>query len=62
MGRIKNRQGRKKNAMERRTKILALVGKGGVGKTTICSAFVRILSEKYPEARILAIGRPELNR
>ena len=41
--------------MERTTKILALVGKGGVGKTTICSAFVRILSEKYPEARILAI-------
>ncbi|MBR4732373.1 MAG: AAA family ATPase [Lachnospiraceae bacterium] len=41
--------------MEKRTKILALVGKGGVGKTTICSAFVRILSEKYPEARILAI-------
>jgi len=41
--------------MERNTKILALVGKGGVGKTTICSAFVRILSEKYPKARILAI-------
>ena len=41
--------------MERTTKILALVGKGGVGKTTICSAFVRSLSEKYPEARILAI-------
>ena len=36
-------------------KIIALVGKGGVGKTTICSAFVRILGEKYPDARILAI-------
>lgn len=36
-------------------KILALVGKGGVGKTTICSAIVRILGEKNPEARILAI-------
>ena len=36
-------------------KIIALVGKGGVGKTTICSAFVRILGEKYPAARILAI-------
>ena len=41
--------------MKKETKILALVGKGGVGKTTICSAFVRILSEKYPDARILAI-------
>ncbi|MCR4598234.1 MAG: AAA family ATPase [Acetatifactor sp.] len=39
----------------KKTKILALVGKGGVGKTSICSAFVRILCEKYPEARILAI-------
>ena len=36
-------------------KIIALTGKGGVGKTTICSAFVRILGEKYPEAKILAI-------
>jgi CO dehydrogenase maturation factor len=41
--------------MERKTKILALVGKGGVGKTTLCSAFVRLLSEQNPEARILAI-------
>lgn len=41
--------------MKGNTKILALVGKGGVGKTTICSAFVRILNEKYPKARILAI-------
>ena len=41
--------------MERTTKILALVGKGGVGKTTICSAFVRLLSEQNPDARILAI-------
>lgn len=36
-------------------KILALVGKGGVGKTTICSAIVRILGEKFPGSRILAI-------
>ena len=47
--------GKDGNDMERRTKILALVGKGGVGKTTICSAFVRILNEKHPEAKILAI-------
>lgn len=37
------------------TQILALVGKGGVGKTTLSAAFVRVLSEEYPEAKILAI-------
>ena len=36
-------------------KIIALAGKGGVGKTTISSAFVRILSESRPDAKILAI-------
>ena len=36
-------------------KIIALAGKGGVGNTTLCSAFVRILGEKHPTARILAI-------
>ena len=41
--------------MERQTKILAVAGKGGVGKTSISSAFVRLLTEAYPDARILAI-------
>ncbi len=36
-------------------KILTVAGKGGVGKTAISSAMVRILTERYPEARILAI-------
>ncbi|MCQ2510103.1 MAG: AAA family ATPase [Lachnospiraceae bacterium] len=37
------------------TKIIALAGKGGVGKTTLSAAIVRVLSEQYPDARILAI-------
>ena len=37
------------------TKILTVAGKGGVGKTSISSAMVRILTEEYPDARILAI-------
>jgi len=41
--------------MEHNTKILAVAGKGGVGKTSISAAFVRLLTEAYPDARILAI-------
>ena len=41
--------------MERQTTILDVAGKGGVGKTSISSAFVRLLTEAYPDARILAI-------
>ncbi|MCR5154468.1 MAG: AAA family ATPase [Lachnospiraceae bacterium] len=41
--------------MERQTKILAVAGKGGVGKTSVSAAFVRLLTESYPDARILAI-------
>lgn len=37
------------------TTIIAAAGKGGVGKTSICAAMVRLLAESYPEARILAI-------
>ena len=37
------------------TRILAVAGKGGVGKTSIASAFVRALTEARPEGRILAI-------
>lgn len=35
--------------------IIAAVGKGGVGKTSLSAAAVRILSERFPEKRILAI-------
>ena len=41
--------------MDRNTKIIAVAGKGGVGKTSISAAFVRLLTETYPESRILAI-------
>ena len=41
--------------MEHKTVILAVAGKGGVGKTSLSSAFVRLLTEAYPEKRILAI-------
>ena len=37
------------------TRIIAVSGKGGVGKTSISAAFVRLLSETHPDARILAI-------
>lgn len=36
-------------------KIIALAGKGGVGKTTISAAMVRILCQRHPDAQILAI-------
>ena len=35
--------------------ILALVGKGGVGKTSLAALTVRLLSERCPDKRILAI-------
>ena len=41
--------------MDRETRILAVAGKGGVGKTSIAAAFVRLLTEAYPDKRILAI-------
>ncbi len=36
-------------------KIVAVAGKGGVGKTTISAAAVRILTQTHPDLRILAI-------
>ncbi len=37
------------------TVVIALAGKGGVGKTSLCAAIVRLLTEKRPDAKILAI-------
>jgi len=37
------------------TKVMAFAGKGGVGKTSLAALTVRLLTEAYPEARVLAI-------
>ena len=41
--------------MSEKTNIIAVSGKGGVGKTSLSAAFVRLLAERKPDARILAI-------
>lgn len=41
--------------MAKDTKIIALTGKGGVGKTSLSASIVRILTENYPDKKILAI-------
>ncbi len=41
--------------MENKAKIIALAGKGGVGKTSVSAAIVKLLSESYPDKKILAI-------
>lgn len=41
--------------MAEQAKIIALAGKGGVGKTSVSAAIVRLLVEQNPDARILAI-------
>lgn len=41
--------------MAKDTKIIALTGKGGVGKTSLSASIVRILTEEYPDKKILAI-------
>ena len=41
--------------MANNTVVIALAGKGGVGKTSLSAAFVRLLTEKRPDAKILAI-------
>ena len=40
---------------EKKATIIALTGKGGVGKTSLSALIVRLLSETYPEKKILAI-------
>ncbi len=40
---------------EHNTKILAVAGKGGVGKTSIAATMVKLLVAAYPDKKILAI-------
>lgn len=40
---------------EKKAKIIALAGKGGVGKTSLAASIVRVLVEDRPGAKILAI-------
>ncbi len=37
------------------TQSFAFVGKGGVGKTSLSAAFIRLLGERYPDKKILAV-------
>ena len=41
--------------MADQTVVIAVAGKGGVGKTSIAANMVRVLTEQYPDKRILAI-------
>jgi CO dehydrogenase maturation factor len=41
--------------MEKKSIVIAVAGKGGVGKTSISAAIVKILVSAYPNAKILAI-------
>lgn len=37
------------------TKIIAVAGKGGVGKTSLAAVIVKLLAQSYPDKRIIAI-------
>ncbi len=41
--------------MSEKAKIIAVAGKGGVGKTSISAAVVKLLTQAYPNKKILAI-------
>lgn len=41
--------------MKNSAKIIAVAGKGGVGKTSVSATIVKLLTEKYPDKKILAI-------
>ena len=46
--------------MEGNAKVIAVTGKGGVGKTSLAAGMVRRLTQRYPDAKILAIDADPL--
>lgn len=45
----------RRNIMDNNKAIIALSGKGGVGKTSVSAAIVKLLVQAYPDKKILAI-------
>lgn len=41
--------------MKDNAKLITVAGKGGVGKTSVAAAMVKIISQTFPEKRLLAI-------
>ena len=41
--------------MEQNAKVIAVTGKGGVGKTSLSAVIVKLLTKSFPDKRILAI-------
>ena len=41
--------------MKKNAKLIAVAGKGGVGKTSVAATAVKVLSELFPDKRLLAI-------
>ena len=41
--------------MDKKTQIIAVAGKGGVGKTSLAGVIVKLLVEAHPDKKILAI-------
>ena len=41
--------------MKNSAKIIAVAGKGGVGKTSVSATIVKLLTEKYPDKKIASV-------
>ena len=43
--------------MSNNTVVIALTGKGGVGKTSLCAAIVRVLTEEKKDSKIFKVPK-----